>query len=160
MADFRRSMLGLFQQGMDAVNSAVNHVTNATRSKMDELTLQNKRKELLDALAGAVYELWQKGETLPAALTDTLDQLKDVNEQLDAIARQAEKARAAKEEQGESVPQEADSAQSAESADKDEEKVPTIDVKEAESSVWPDPPVQSAMPHITVQDEDASESKE
>lgn len=152
MADFRRSMLGLFQQGMDAVNSAVNHVTNATRSKMDELALQTQRKELLDALATHVFDLWKKGETLPASLTDTLRQLQDVVDQLDAIAN--EKAKMAAESH-----QQVPTAQQTEPAEEQEEPVPTLEVKEEDVPNWPDPPVQSAVPQIDVQEETAEEKE-
>lgn len=92
MADFRRSVLGLFQQGVDAVNSAVTHVSNATRNKMDEIALQNQRKELLEKLANTVYEQWQQGASYPESITDILEQIKAMNEQIDTVARQQEQA--------------------------------------------------------------------
>ena len=82
MADLRRSMRDLFLQGVEAVNTAANHVANATRSKVDELNLRNRRRELLDSLANALYEQWRQGLELPEALTETLRQLRDIDEQL------------------------------------------------------------------------------
>ena len=92
MANIRRSVRDLFLQGVEAVNSAANHVANATRSKVDELNLRNRRKELLDALAVDLYEQWQKGLALPEALTATLEQLRDIDAQLSEIESQSEPA--------------------------------------------------------------------
>ena len=92
MADIRRSVRDLFLQGVEAVNNAANHVANATRSKVDELNLRNRRKELMDALAGDLYDQWQKGLELPETLVKTLEQISDIDGQLAEIEDKAEAA--------------------------------------------------------------------
>lgn len=156
MADLRRSVLGMFQQGVDAVSNAVIHVSNATRNKMDELTLQNQRRELLENLANTVYALWEQGETYPDSLTGILEQLKDVNGQLAAVCKPPEKAA------DEAVKQEvAEPAQGSEVPEKEDEVVPSIEVQEEvadeEVPTWPEPPVHNDVPQILVQEEQESE---
>lgn len=94
MADIRRSMRDLFLQGVEVVNNAANHVATATRSKVDELNLRNRRKELLDTLANALYEQWQQGLELPASMTETLEQIHAIDEQLKEMEAQPEKPQA------------------------------------------------------------------
>lgn len=87
MADIRRSMLELFQQGVDVVNRVMTRVTNSTMSKMDELALRNQRKELVTAISSDVYEQWRKGEKFSDELTQMLKQLSDIDDQLLAIEK-------------------------------------------------------------------------
>ena len=158
MADFRRSVLGLFQQGVDAVNNAVMHVSTATRNKMDELTLQNQRKELMENLANTVYTQWQQGETYPESLTGILEQIKDVNDQLEALSKQEEKpAEEQKDADDAEKPEEVvEAAQEAATPAKEDEPIPTIEVKE-EASAWPETPVKADAPQITVPEETTPE---
>lgn len=158
MADIRRSVLELFQQGMDAVNSAVNHVTTATRSKMDELTLQNQRKELMNSVANVVYEQWQQGLQLPEVLTDALAKLRDVDDQLATMAKQPENPEANDDAAAEADQQDADTAPVQE-----EEPVPTLHV-EQDAPTWPEMPFQSEepgeVPTIRVEEDKEPSSEE
>lgn len=135
MADIRRSVRDLFLQGVEAVNNAANHVANATRSKVDELNLRNRRKELLDALASDLYEQWQKGLELPEAMTKTLELISGIDGQL---AEMEEKAEApASEEKAASAP--AIVVDEAEEAPKAPEKpdvneIPTIQVETSDET--------------------------
>ena len=144
MADLRRSVRDLFLQGVEAVNNAANHVANATRSKVDELNLRNRRKELLDQLAAALYEQWKDGLDLPEALTSMLEELRDIDEQL---------------EEPESQPEPTEPA-----AEEEEEAVPTIEVDaEAEETTptaapqWPD---EKDVPHIEVAEPEEPKAEE
>ena len=163
MADIRRSVLEIFQQGMDTVNSAVNHVTNATRTKMDELTLQNRRKELLGTLAEVVYAQWQQGAQMPESLTEMLTEIGEVDAQLANIASQkqaeaAQKEPSAPEQQAATVAdpdepqpeQEGDltNASSFDVKEEDHEEVEAVEEKE-----WP-------VPQLNIPPQaDASEEK-
>lgn len=165
MTDFRRSVLGLFQQCVDAVNNAVMHVSNVTRNKMDEIALQNQRKELLENLANTVYEQWQQGEKYPESLTSILEQIKALNEQIDTIAKRDEKAaddivKQAEKDVGDiEMPGNVEPVQGYETPEMPDEVIPTIEVKAEEmgAPVWPETPVMSDAPQITVQEEDEPE---
>ena len=134
MADLRRSVRDLFLQGVEVVNNAANHVANATRSKVDELNLRNRRKELLDRLAVALYEQWKDGLELPEALTTLLEELRGIDEQLAEIESQPENSEPAACEAEEAVPTIKVDAEEEPSASTsqwpDEHDVPRIDVEE------------------------------
>lgn len=165
MTDFRRSVLGLFQQCVDAVNNAVMHVSNVTRNKMDEIALQNQRKDLLENLANTVYEQWQQGEKYPEPLTSILEQIKALNEQIDTIAKRDEKAaddivKQAEKDVGDiEMPGNVEPVQEYETPEMPDEVIPTIEVKAEEmgAPVWPETPVMGDAPQITVQEEDEPE---
>ena len=141
MADLRRSVRDLFLQGVEAVNNAANHVASATRTKVDELNLRNRRKELLDTLAAAVYEQWQQGLELPDALKETLEQIRGIDEQLQEMEKQQEKA---------------EPAASAEAA-----SAPSIVVDEEEKApAEPEKPVASEIPTIQVDEPETPASEE
>lgn len=140
MADIRRSVRDLFLKGVEAVNTAAGHVADATRTKVDELNLRNRRKDILDALAVAVYDQWKAGNSVPDALEDMLVELKSVDEQLAAIAAKAEEApQPAEQDQGSYEDEPAPVMQVEDTLNEVPEEeikadVPTIDVTEPENT--------------------------
>ena len=141
MADLRRSVRDLFLQGVEAVNNAANHVATATRSKVDELNLRNRRKEVLDSLANTLYVYWMQGLELPEALTEKLRELQGIDEQLAAFERQVEKAESAQESE--------------------EETVPSMEGEEAEVEAEPvDEPVAQEVPTLNVQEPEETDQEE
>ena len=140
MADLRRSMRDLFLQGVEAVNNAANHVASATRSKVDELNLRNRRKEMMDALAGAVYEQWKQGLELPEELTGTLEQIREIDAQLAEMESQQEKTEPS-----------ADAAE--------QEGAPSITVEEA-ADAPEETPAKQEMPTIQVEEQETPKDEE
>lgn len=94
MADIRRSVRELFLEGVKAVNSAASHVAEATRSKVDELNLRNRRHELTEKLASDAYGQWLQGTEMPDALTATLEELRSIDEKLAAHDKHSDAAEA------------------------------------------------------------------
>ncbi|MCR5567359.1 MAG: hypothetical protein K6F61_10945 [Clostridiales bacterium] len=72
----------LWIKGMKAVGNTAANIANNTRYKVDEVTIQNRRREVLNDLAHKTYALWLKGETFPEAMTKMLSELKQLDEQL------------------------------------------------------------------------------
>ena len=72
----------LWIKGMKAVGNTAANIANNTRYKVDEVTIQNRRREVLNDLAHKTYALWLKGETFPEAMTKMLAELKLLDEQL------------------------------------------------------------------------------
>ena len=72
----------LWIKGMKAVGNTAANIANNTRYKVDEVTIQNRRREVLNDLAHKTYALWLKGETFPEAMTKMLAELKQLDEQL------------------------------------------------------------------------------
>lgn len=133
MGDIRRSVRDLFLQGVEAVNNAANHVANATRSKVDEMNLRNRRRELMETLAGTIYEQWQQGLELPEKLTETLEQIRDIEEQLADMESQQESEEAVVNKESAAVPSiVVDEKEAAPEASKEPvvREIPTIQIDE------------------------------
>lgn len=105
--DIREKAKSLWIKGMKAIGNTAANIANNTRYKVDEVTIQNRRREVLNDLAHTAYALWLKGETLPAQMDKMLNELKRLDEQLNDI--RAEKyALSNKPEQNNRPPQEND----------------------------------------------------
>jgi len=100
MSDIGKSVREFLLQGVKAVNSAANSVASTTRYKVDELNLQNRRKELLSAASDLAYTLWKGGEALPESLGSILEKVAAVDADLASMRetrkQEAEKAKAEK----------------------------------------------------------------
>ena len=74
----------IWLKGMKAVGNTAASIANNTRYKVDEVTIQNRRREVLNDLAHKVYALWLKGEgdMFPEPVTRMLEELKQLDEQL------------------------------------------------------------------------------
>ena len=70
---------------MKAIGNTAASIANNTRYKVDEVTIQNRRREVLGDLANKAYALWLKGETFPESMTRMLEELKQLDEQLNDI---------------------------------------------------------------------------
>ena len=80
--DIREKAKALWLRGMKAVGNTAANIANNTRYKVDEVTLQNRRRETLGDLADKTYALWLKGERFPEPMEKMLDELKRIDEQL------------------------------------------------------------------------------
>lgn len=78
----RDKMKGIWMKGMSAVGNTAANIATSTRHKMDEVTLQNRRKEVMASVSNTAYALWQKGEELPAPLAELLEELLKVDNKL------------------------------------------------------------------------------
>lgn len=72
----------LWIKGMKAIGNTAANIANNTRYKVDEVTIQNRRREVLKDLAEKTYSLWMKGEQFPEAMEKMLIELKQLDEQL------------------------------------------------------------------------------
>ena len=70
---------------MKAIGNTAASIANNTRYKVDEVTIQNRRREVLGDLANKAYALWLKGEQFPESMTKMLGELKQLDEQLNDI---------------------------------------------------------------------------
>ncbi len=80
--DMRDRFKSLWIRGMKAVGNTAASIANNTRYKVDEVTIQNRRREVLGDLARKAYALWLKGETFPEEMNRMLEELKTLDEQL------------------------------------------------------------------------------
>ena len=80
--DIRERAKALWIRGMKAVGNTAANIANNTRYKVDEVTIQNLRREVFNDLAHKAYALWLKGESFPEPMVKMLDELKQLDEQL------------------------------------------------------------------------------
>lgn len=80
--DIRERAKALWIRGMKAVGNTAANIANNTRYKVDEVTIQNRRREVFNDLAHKAYALWLKGESFPEPMAKMLDELKQLDEQL------------------------------------------------------------------------------
>ena len=80
--EFRDRVKSIWIRGMKAVGNTAANIANNTRYKVDEVTIQNRRREVLNDLAHKTYALWLKGEAFPESMTRMLDELKSLDEQM------------------------------------------------------------------------------
>ena len=75
----------LWIKGMNTIGNTAAHIADNTRHKVDELTIQNRRREVRTDVASTVYALWLKGETFPETDTKMLVELKQLDDQLNDL---------------------------------------------------------------------------
>lgn len=115
MAQFVNQVKLTVLKGMQAIGQSASNLASNAQQRLQEMNLENQRREILSAFPLKAYEMWQKGEALPEALTDMLKELKDLDERLNLLKAQ----RFAKVEEKE-----------AESGLKDAEEQPAEEAKE------------------------------
>ena len=79
---FRDRAKTLWIKGMKAIGNTAASIASNTRYKVDEVTLQNRRREVLGDLASKAYSLWLKGEKMPPQMIKMLEELRQLDEQL------------------------------------------------------------------------------
>ena len=81
--DIRDKAKNLWIKGMKAIGNTAASIANNTRYKVDEVTIQNRRREVLGDLANKAYALWLKGEKFPESMTRMLQELKQLIAQIE-----------------------------------------------------------------------------
>ena len=67
---------------MKTIGNTATNIANNTKYKVDEMTLQNRRRELGGDLSSAVYAMWMKGTEFPPELTRMLEEMQQLDERL------------------------------------------------------------------------------
>ena len=80
--EMKERVKSLWIKGMKAVGNTAASIANNTRYKVDEVTIQNRRREVLNDLAHRTYALWLKGEEFPESMAKMLLELKALDEQM------------------------------------------------------------------------------
>lgn len=137
MADFAATLKEMLNRGVKAVNKAANGVANATRYKMSEMDGVSRRREAVSELGEKVYGLFQAGVELPEEIVPLVNEIRALDDSLDALRsdRAAVKAAAAAEaaavkaarKQERAEAREAAKAAKEAAAAPAEEEAPTID---------------------------------
>ncbi len=83
--ELREKAKTLWLRGMKAIGNTAANIANNTRYKVDEVTIQNRSREVKNDLANKAYALWLKGESFPESMEKMLNELKRLDEQLNDI---------------------------------------------------------------------------
>lgn len=103
--EIRDKAKAIWIRGMKAIGNTAANIANNTRYKVDEVTIQNRRREVLSDLAQKAYALWLKGEAFPAEMEKMLGELKRLDEQLNDMRAEKYAASGKKEEPVEDEPE-------------------------------------------------------
>ena len=88
MADIFDSLKKTWLKGMEAVSNTASSIAANTKQKVNELTWENRRREILADFGMMAYDLWQKGESFPQPLADLLEELSRLDEELNELKAQ------------------------------------------------------------------------
>ena len=72
----------LWMKSMNTIGNTAANIANNTKYKVDEMTLQNRRRELASDLSHVVYSLWMKGTKFPPEVTKMLEELQELDNRL------------------------------------------------------------------------------
>ena len=72
----------LWIRGMKTIGNTATNIANNTKFKVDEMTLQNRRRELSGDLSSTVYSMWMKGPEFPPEVTKLLEELQELDDRL------------------------------------------------------------------------------
>ena len=82
MANIRNQVKNLWIRGMEAVGNTASNIASNTKYKVDEMNLQNKRRENINSLGAQAYLLWQRGVPFPDEMLSLLNETKEIDEKL------------------------------------------------------------------------------
>ena len=85
MAEFGKGLKGILIKSMEVVGKTANSIANNTKYKLDEMTIINRRREILSDFGAKAYEIWQKGVTFPDVLEDDLQELCELDIRLNEL---------------------------------------------------------------------------
>ncbi|MBR6164710.1 MAG: hypothetical protein IKQ45_02130 [Clostridia bacterium] len=150
MADRGLNLKNMVIKGMEAIGNTATSIANSTRQKMDALSLQGEKEELLTKIGEQVVELWKAGENLPGELTENVEKAILIDEQMKVVQRE----QSAEETSGEAeetpapvlqqeMPQEAPAvrgAQAVEYTAQDDHDIPVIEVEREEGKATEEEP--------------------
>ena len=77
-----------FLKGLEALGKTASNLTDAAQHKLSEMNLENRRREVLASIPKCVMQMWKDGVELPEPLSDLLNELADVEQQLSAMRPQ------------------------------------------------------------------------
>lgn len=85
MAVFGKGIKGILIKSMEVVGNTANNIANNTKYKLDEMTIINRRREILSDFGAKAYEIWQKGASFPDILEEDLQELCELDIRLNEL---------------------------------------------------------------------------
>ena len=88
MANFSSRVKLTVLKGMEALGTTASNLASNAKLKVNEINLENRRREILTNFSLQAFELWQKGVELPAPLAEMLEELSDTEARLSVLRAQ------------------------------------------------------------------------
>ncbi len=84
-ADFGENVKTAILKGIEAIGKGAASLAEGAHKKLDEMELENRRREILNEIPQCVNELFEQGIELPGRLGQLLEELANVDERLSAM---------------------------------------------------------------------------
>ena len=88
MSRFTRKINIAVLKTMEALGTSAANLASNAKLKVNELTLETRRREILTDFSLQAFELWQKGVSLPDPLAGMLTELSDIESRLSVLRAQ------------------------------------------------------------------------
>ena len=75
-------------KGMEAVGTSASNMASNAKLKVNEINLENKRREILTNFTLQAFELWRNGVPLPDPLAAMLAELSEIEDRLSVLRAQ------------------------------------------------------------------------
>ena len=75
-------------KGMEAIGTSASNLASNAKLKVNEINLENRRREILTDFSLQAFELWQKGVPLPGTLSTMLEELSEIENRLSVLRAQ------------------------------------------------------------------------
>lgn len=98
LKDVGGSLKEVWFKGIKAVGEGASNLADNAKFRLDEMNLENARRDCLGNISLTVYELWKRGVSFPQEVTTELEKLEKLDGQLNDL--RAEKLKADLERKG------------------------------------------------------------
>lgn len=154
MSEIGENLKSFLKKGIEVIGNKASDLASNAKQKVGEYNLANEKKDLFSAIGSKIYDNYLNGDTVPEGLEEELTRITEIDQELEAIRAEKEKAGESAEsnagEPGERVQTEeevsAEEPAAAEYAAKDDSDVPVIEIEEeAEKDKVGECPLSSAI---------------
>ena len=154
MSEIGENLKSFLKKGIEVIGNKASDLASNAKQKVGEYNLANEKKDLFSAIGSKIYDNYLNGDTVPDGLEEELTRITEIDQELEAIRAEKEKAGESAEsdagEPGERVQTEeevsAEEPAAAEYAAKDDSDVPVIEIEEeAEKDKVGECPLSSAI---------------
>lgn len=154
MSEIGENLKSFLKKGIEVIGNKASDLASNAKQKVGEYNLANEKKDLFSAIGSKIYDNYLNGDTVPEGLEEELTRITEIDQELEAIRAEKEKAGESAEsdagEPGERVQTEeevsAEEPAAAGYAAKDDSDVPVIEIEEeAEKDKVGECPLSSAI---------------
>ena len=82
MSELGKNLKELVLKGIDAIGDTASNLAACTRQKMNVLSIQNRKNEILESFGNKAYEAWKNGTVFPDELAADLREVKMLEDEL------------------------------------------------------------------------------